>query len=129
LNTEAMHWTTEGSEAGTLRFPEVVKALMDAGVESYRSDLIRGVKTFYMPDGKIYEEKLTLPTTPVAERFSEPELVAAIRGAQKDEIRYPEFIKRAMTAGTAGYQVYITGERAVYVGRKGEVHVEEFPKK
>jgi uncharacterized protein YbcV (DUF1398 family) len=127
MNTEAMHMTTEGSEAGKLRFPEVVKALCDVGVESYHSDLISGVKTFYMPNGETYEERLAMKPAEIAEKFSEGALVDAIRAAQQDEIRYPEFLKRATAAGAAAYRVFITGRRSVYIGRKGEIHVEEFP--
>jgi uncharacterized protein YbcV (DUF1398 family) len=127
MNTEVMHMTTEASEAGKLRFPEVVKALSEAGVESYHSDLISGVKTFYMPNGETYEERLTMKPQEIAAKFSTSALVDAIRAAQKDEIRYPEFLKRATAAGAAAYRVFITGQRAVYIGRKGEIHVEEFP--
>jgi uncharacterized protein YbcV (DUF1398 family) len=128
MDTNAMHMTSEGSEAGKLRFPEVVKALTEVGVESYYSDLITGTKTFYMPNGETHSEKLSLAPGKIAEDFSQAALVAAIRAAQADEIRYPEFLKRAVAAGTASYRVCLTGKRAVYLGRKGEVHVEEFPR-
>ena len=127
MNTEVMKFATEGSEAGKLRFPEVVKALTDAGVESYHTDLIVGVKTYYMPDGQTHDVKMKLAPLPIAAEYSKSGLVAAIRAAQKDEIRYPEFLKRAAAAGSAAYTVFVTGQRAVYLGRKGEVHVEIFP--
>jgi hypothetical protein len=44
-----------------------------------------------MRDGKTHVEKMTL-LGPIAEDFSSSELVAAIRGAQTDTIRYPEFV-------------------------------------
>jgi hypothetical protein len=53
-------------------------------------------------------------------------LVAAIRAAQADEIRYPEFLKRAVAAGTAAYWAFLTGKRVIYFGRNGEFHVEEW---
>jgi hypothetical protein len=37
-------------------------------------------------------------------------------------------VRLILRAGVAAYRVNLTGERAVYVGRKGEMHVEEFPK-
>jgi uncharacterized protein YbcV (DUF1398 family) len=128
MNTEMMRRTLEGSEAGKLRFPEVVEALMEVGVESYHADLISGVNTFYMPDGGTHSEKMSLPPGRIAEDFSETALVAAIRAAQADEIRYPEFLNRAIAAGTMAYRVFLTGRRAVYWGRKGEIHIEEFPR-
>ena len=127
MNTEAMHWASEGSEAGELRFPEVVARLIEAGVESYCADLVRGEKTFYMPSGENYTVKSKLPVTAVADEYSEAGVVAAIRGAQTDTIRYPEFLRQARAAGTVAYWVFLTGQRAVYLGRRGEIHVELFP--
>jgi uncharacterized protein YbcV (DUF1398 family) len=49
---------------------------------------------------------MTLPLSSVAEGFSPSELVAAIRGAQTDTIRYPEFMKRASAAGVIAYWAY-----------------------
>jgi uncharacterized protein YbcV (DUF1398 family) len=64
----------------------------------------------------------------VAEEFSSSETVAAIRAAQADTIRYPEFVKRSTAAGVIGYWAFLTGKRVIYFGRKGQSHVEEFPK-
>ncbi len=100
MNTEGMHWSAEGSEAGKLRFPEVVEALVNAGVESYCADLVRGEKTYYTPDGETHVVKSTLPMTAIGKKFSEAALVTAIRGAQTDTIRYPEFVRQAREAGT-----------------------------
>jgi uncharacterized protein YbcV (DUF1398 family) len=127
LNVEAMKDTLDGSEQGRMTFPEVVRQLLDAGVESYFADMVRGVHTFYLPDGETHVEKRALPLVPVSPDFSEVGLVAAIRGAQADKIRYPEFVKQASAAGVAAYWVFLTGKRAVYFGRKGEIHIEEFP--
>jgi uncharacterized protein YbcV (DUF1398 family) len=128
MNTEAMRMALEGSEAGRMTFPDVVRTLSGAGVESYCADLVTGLDTFYLPNGETHVEKMSLAPGKIAEDFSQEGLVAAIRAAQKDEVRYPEFLKRAMAAGTAAYRVFITGKRAVYIGRKGEIHIEEFPK-
>ena len=128
MKTDVMVWASEGSERGELRFPEVVMALVEAGVESYTADLMRGEKTYYMPNGESYVVKSKLPVTAIAEEYSEAGVVAAIRGAQADAIRYPEFVRQARAAGTVAYRVFLTGRRAVYFGRKGEIHVEEFPR-
>ena len=71
---------------------------------------------------------MTLPPTKAADDFSQSGLVAAIRAAQADQIRYPEFVNRAMAAGTVAYWALLTGKRVVYFGRNGEFHVEEFPR-
>src|ERR1700679_3321523 len=98
MNTEAMHKALEGSQAGKLTFPEVVAMLLGVGVESYFADLLRGEETFYTTDGETHREQMTLPPTKIAADFSQPGLITAIRGAQADQIRYPEFVNRVTTA-------------------------------
>lgn len=127
MNTEAMRYALEGSENGKLTFPEVVKILLDAGVESYSIDYIRGEDIFYLTGGLTHVEKMNTPIPPVSEDFSQTSLVAAIRGAQADTIRYPEFIRQVTAAGVAGYRAFLTGRRVIYYSRKGDLHIEEFP--
>lgn len=128
MNTKAIHDVLAESEAGKLIFPEVVRRLLEAGVESYFADLAKREETFYMPDGNTHVEKMTLSPTAIAEEFSASGIVSAIRAAQTDTIRYPEFVKRATAAGVIGYWAFLTGKKVIYFGRKGEFHVEEFPR-
>jgi len=116
------------SQEGKMIFPEVVRNLLEARVESYYIDLAKGEETFYLLDCSTYVEKMIIPMTPISERFSSSELVLAIRSAQTDAIRYPEFVRRATAAGVIGYWAFLTGKKVIYFGRKGEVHVEEFPR-
>ena len=109
-------------------FPEVVRRLLEVGVESYFCDLATGVETLYLSDGKSYQEKMILVLSPVAEEFSSSDLIAAIRGAQSDAIRYPEFIKQAAAVGVIAYWAFLTGKKVIYFGRKGQFHVEDFPR-
>jgi uncharacterized protein YbcV (DUF1398 family) len=127
MNRELLRETLHGSETGKLTFPDVVRVLVGEGVESYRVDLIRGEDIFFMPDGETHREKMTLPSRKISEQFSQPGIMAAIRAAQADQIRYPEFLNQAMAAGVIGYWVFLTGKRVIYFGRNGEFHVEEFP--
>ncbi len=115
------------TQAGKLIFPEVVRRLSEAGVESYFVDFATGNETFYMADGRSQVERLTLPLSPVATDFSVSEVVAAIRGAQADTIRYPEFVGRSTAAGVIAYWAFLAGRKVIYFGRKGEFHVENFP--
>jgi uncharacterized protein YbcV (DUF1398 family) len=128
MNTEAMRKALEDSQAGKLTFPEVVSMLTSAGVESYFADLIRGEETFYTADGETHREQMKLPHTKIVGDFSQTGLVAAIRAAQADQIRYPDFVKQATAAGTIAYWAFLTGKKVIYFGRKGEFHVEEFPR-
>jgi uncharacterized protein YbcV (DUF1398 family) len=116
------------TQAGKLIFPEVVRRLLEVGVESYFCDLARGKETFYLRDGQTQAEEMILPMAPIAERFSQPALLTAIRGAQTDTIRYPEFAKRSAAAGVIAYWAFLTGKKVIYFGRKGESHTEEFPR-
>jgi uncharacterized protein YbcV (DUF1398 family) len=123
-----MHEVMTETQTGKLTFPEVVRRLTEAGVESYFVDLAARNETFYMSDGRTHAESLTIPIDPVAQVFSASGLIAAIHGAQADTIRYPEFLKRAAASGVIAYWAFLAGERVLYFGRKGETHVEEFPR-
>jgi uncharacterized protein YbcV (DUF1398 family) len=128
MNTTVIHDVLAETQAGKLIFPEVVRRLSEVGVESYLCDLATGAETFYMADSTTHTEKMTLPLAPIAEQFSSPNLIAAVRGAQADTIRYPEFMKRSAAAGVIAYWAFLTGKKVVYFGRKGESHTEEFPR-
>jgi uncharacterized protein YbcV (DUF1398 family) len=110
-----------------MTFPEVVARLLEAGVESYLVDFASGRKTYYLAGGGTHTESMILELRPIAPDFSAAGLVAAIRGAQADTVRYPEFARRSTAAGTVGYWAFLTGKKVIYFGRKGEQHIEEFP--
>ncbi len=42
---------SRGSEENRLSFVEIVKKLVEAGVESYHADLRRATRAYYLPDG------------------------------------------------------------------------------
>jgi uncharacterized protein YbcV (DUF1398 family) len=125
MNTKVMHDVSIATQRGEMTFPQVVAQLFAAGVESYLVDFASGRKTYYLADGGTHTESMILELRPVAPDFSADDLVVAIRGAQADTVRYPEFVSRATAAGTVGYWAFLTGKRVVYFGRKGEQHVEE----
>ena len=125
---DVIHEVMTKTQEGEMTFPEVVQKLLGAGVESYFVDYGMGTERIYMADGTTRSETMTLLRRAVAAEFSAAGLVEAIRGAQADTIRYPEFARRAVEAGVIGYWAYLTGKKVVYFGRKGEMHVEEFPR-
>lgn len=127
MNTQIIHDVLQETQAGQLIFPEVVRRLLETGVESYFCDLAAGTETFYGNDGSTHVATMTLPLAPVAADFSPSGIVAAIRGAQADTIRYPEFVQRSAAAGVIGYWAFLTGRKVIYFGRKGEQHIEQFP--
>jgi uncharacterized protein YbcV (DUF1398 family) len=120
---------TRASEQNRMSYPEVVKTLMDAGVESYFCDFRRATKTYYLPSGEFFEvpaEKIGVRT---GQEFDSPRIQAAIREAQanRPDYTYKGFCERVVSAGCVGYIVSLAGRRAVYFGRTAETHVEMFP--
>jgi len=103
---------TDGSDDGRFTFPEVVRKLIDAGVEQYHADLRRGEKTYYMPDN----ESVVTPSAAIkgspAQEFSAAGVEAAVRAIQRNEIGYMEFCENILAAGCVGYLVSIAGRRA-----------------
>lgn len=127
MNTQVIHEVTVATQMGELTFPQAVGKLLEAGVESYCVDFTTGRKTYYATNGETATESMILTLDPVAEEFSGVDLVAAIRGAQANTVRYPEFVKRSTAAGIIGYWAFLTGKQVIYFGRKGELHNEKFP--
>ncbi len=129
MNIDIMKKTTEDSMSGKATFPQVVQTLLQEGVESYRVDLVQKKKSFIMPDGQSFSEEFHYAGPAIASEFSQEQVIAAIRASQTGQINYQEFLKRILTAGTTDYTVYLQGKRVVYVGRKGDFHIEHFPQK
>lgn len=127
LATAVIEQCARDSHAGTASFGAVVARLMSVGVESYFADYRRGETTYYLPTGESYTLALHAPDVPIADAFDGGEVVAAIRGSQRGEIQYPEFVRRTMGAGCVGYFVWLAGRHVRYLGRRGEDHVERFP--
>lgn len=127
MKTELIRQVLEKTEAGHAVFPEVVGVMMEAGVESYFTDFLRGDHTYYGAAGGTHVEHSALVVGDVAKVFAEDAVIAAIRGAQADRVRYPEFVRLVKAAGCVGYRVHVIGKRVHYFGREGEVHTEWFP--
>lgn len=112
VNLEAVREVLAESNTGKLIFPQVVQRMLTAGVQSYFVDAVRAEHTVYLADGATLVENMHLALDPVAPQFSKPAIVAAIRAAQRDEIRYPEFMRRSSAAGVVAYWAYLTGARS-----------------
>jgi uncharacterized protein YbcV (DUF1398 family) len=128
MSKQIIHELAIATQQGKMTFPQVGQGLLEAGVESYLVDFATKQKTHYLTDGTTHTVPMILAPGPIAAEFNGAQLVAAIRGAQADTVRYPEFVNRSTAAGVIGYWAFLTGKRVIYFGRKGEQHVEEFPK-
>ena len=127
MNTETIKACLQLSFADT-PFPVVVQKLIGAGVRAYTADLIALRKTYYGAEEESVDEALPLAPCPIADRFDSEGVAAAVRGIQRREIGYAEFLRRIMRAGCASYRVFMDGRKAMYFGRDGEFLTEPFPK-
>ena len=125
---EVIEKTTHDSHAGLLTFPEFLGRLIEVGVESYFVDYRNQSTTYYLSTNEAYSVPMTMSLIEIPTSFNKEAIVLAIRGAQSDTVRYPEFLKLTMSAGCVGYMVWIAGKHVSYFGRAGEVHAEYFPK-
>ena len=120
--------TFAASQAGTIHFGQVIGALMEIDVESYFVDYRTRSVTYYFPSDQTYSLVYEANDEAIGDEFVQPDVKAAIVGAQKGEVMYPEFKKLTQKAGCIGYFVWIRGRHVSYLGRKGETHVENFPR-
>lgn len=127
MNIEVFNQTTQGSINGTMKFPTVIQLLMENGVEAYHVDLVRNEKTFYMPNGDSHKEKFNIPKFEIAKEFSSEKVKATIKESQASKITYIEFLESITKAGSNYYIVYLNGRKAIYFGRNGDLHIENFP--
>ena len=128
---EITHATIQGtfdaSNQGSIHFGQVIGQLVGAGVESYHVDYRSGRTTYYLPDGTTANFHCETPMNGIADVFDGDAVLAAILGAQQGRVMYPEFKLLSQQAGCVGYTVWIAGRHVVYLGRRGETHVERFP--
>ena len=123
----AIHACAADANLGKLHFGEVLRRLSAAGVESYHADYRDGHTRYYLPNGETTAVLLGHEHPPIGEALDAAALQEAIRGSQRGEVRYPEFVLRSCAAGCVGYVVWIAGRHVTYFGRRGEQHVERFP--
>lgn len=119
--------TLNASNEGRIHFGQVIGNLVSAGLESYAVDYRTGRVTYYMPSGETFTLAQETAQVDIAAEFSGTGIKAAIVGAQRGEVMYPQFKQLSQAAGCIGYTVWLSGRHVTYYGRKGETHVEHFP--
>ena len=128
MDTKLIHETALQVLAGTVSFPEVVGALLRAGVEYYHVDYVGLRQSYYGADGAVMVTTLNLEGLPrVAPDFAADRLKANILDSQRRGQKFRDFTRRAMEDGVQGYFAFLRGQRVVYVGRQGDLHTEWFP--
>jgi uncharacterized protein YbcV (DUF1398 family) len=117
----------KASSTGELKFPEILGRLAEVRVERYHTDYTRMEKTFYFADDQTVTTMLPVEPQAIGQEFVKEAIVSAVLQSQRNEHTYADFLTKTMAAGCVGYFVHIAGRHAVYLGRKGETHVEPFP--
>lgn len=118
----------EATLTGSLPFPEIVKGLMNHGVENYYVDYASRSFTFYSPQGAAVHAPISFEDLPaIAADFNRQALLAAIVDSQHHGQNFRDFSKRAVSAGVQGYFAFLRGQRVTYFGRQGDHHTEWFP--
>lgn len=117
----------QASDEGRIHFGQVVGRFIQLGIESYQVDYRACRNTYFLPDGETFTLEQHKPECAIAIDFAPEQIQAAIRGAQRGELMYPEFKRRSQAGGCIGYIVWIAGKHVTYFGRNGETHVEPFP--
>ncbi|ENY3129597.1 DUF1398 family protein [Vibrio cholerae] len=113
---------------GSINFPEVVRQLLEAGVEYYHVDYVALQKTYYSASGEIIKTPINYEDLPaVRYEFNVNALREAISDSQQNGQQYRDFTKRAMSAGVQSYTAFLCGRRVTYVGRLGDQYTEWFP--
>jgi uncharacterized protein YbcV (DUF1398 family) len=128
MNTDIVTEAARATLDGSIPFPEVVRRLIETGVEYYHVDYVALQKRFYSATGDVVTTPIPyegLP--PVASDFDAAGLRAAILDSQRHGQHYRDFTRRAMEAGVQGYIAFLRGLRVTYWGRGGDQHTEWFP--
>ena len=107
MNSHVVLEAARASLTGALSFPQIVRNLIAAGVESYHVDYIVLQFTFYGADAATVVAPLSFEGLPnVAADFDVPALRLAIQDSQQKGQQYREFSQRAMRAGVQGYSCF-----------------------
>ncbi len=129
LDTQVIRQCLALAMENKMTFGETVMNLKAIGVERYDVDLVGRTATYYSTAGEVYSlRRGPEHSAIIAEDFSDAGVAQAVQEIKIKHIDYPEFLQRIMNAGTVSYSVYLTGGRAIYFGRRGDYHVEEFPR-
>lgn len=114
--------------AGKMTFPDSIRQMTLTGVERYRADLTRMVKTHYSEAGEIVDVTMKLTGAPaIADDFNSSAIKDALTAIQTGRIEYDEFLRHIMKSGCTDYGVWLKGRKAIYFGRAGDFYVENFP--
>ncbi|MFZ6751324.1 DUF1398 family protein [Undibacterium sp. Ren11W] len=128
MNSEIVAEVARATLDGRIPFPEVVRRLVETGVEYYHVDYVALQKTYYSASGEIIKTSINYENLPsIAADLDVDALRAIILDSQQNAQHYRDFTIRAMRAGVQAYIAFLRGKRVTYWGRGGDQHIEWFP--
>lgn len=128
MDTQIINEAARATLDGSIPFPEVVRRLIETGVEYYYVDYVSLQMRYYSAVGGVVTTPIPYEVLPaVASDFDAQELRAAIVDSQRHGQHFHDFTRRAMAAGVQGYIAFLRGQRVTYWGRGGDQHTEWFP--
>lgn len=129
MDTKVIKECTAASLAEQITFPEVVAKLAAGGVERYIVDLVGKKKLTYGKQSETHMAELAFDSITIPAQLNGVVVKQTITDIQQGRIKYQTFLKQIMAAGCSHYEVFITGRKAIYFGRDGAHHIENFPNK
>jgi uncharacterized protein YbcV (DUF1398 family) len=128
MKSEIITEAARATLSGSIPFPEVVRRLIETGVEYYHVDYIALRATYYSAEGGVVVTPIPYENLPeVGADFDLEKVRAAILDSQRHGQSYRDFTQRVMQAGVQGYHAFLRGKRVTYWGRQGDQHTEWFP--
>ncbi len=128
MKSEVIAEAARATLDGSIPFPEVVRRLMETGVEYSHVDYVALQTSFYSATGEVIKTPINYEKLPpVANNLDRDALRSAILDSQQNGQPYRDFTERAIKAGVQGYIAFLRGKRVTYWGRDGEQHTEWFP--
>jgi len=105
----------------SLPFPQTVTRLLALNVSRYHIDYTAMTATAYV-GSSIDVAPLPLKISPQSVDFPKwngQGVRDAIKGAQSGELKYHDFAKKVVEAGTTNYWAFLDGTRVLYMGGNG----------
>lgn len=102
-------------------YPELAKALLEAGVQSYTVDVSTGIILYRFLEGTniMHEGNGTIRS--IHQKFDLEHTTQTLRNSQHGKITYPEFIDGIAKSGVRFYEATLNGnkKRVTYIGVGG----------
>lgn len=111
-------------------YPDLVKKLIDIGIQSYTVDVSSGIILYRLAEGVTceHEPNHVIELRKIEQQHDIDRTIQAIRNNQQGKTNYPTFMKEIAGAGVRFYEATLTGnnKRVTYIG-VGSIYEEAIP--